>query len=264
MKMQWWTLSLAGIAFLVTSCGDKTASNSQPDQPETEPIAAPSPIVTAEVPPNPTGTNATGQSQDWQSFSNALTPATAPGQTLAVPHLIPPTASVERIPQVETGRADPFATLNLTPTVVRNRRPATTPIAPPVPVTQSLPTLPVATVPVTTGQSVPPLPSLLPSPTDVNQLPSVSLPRQNFVPPQPLAQTIAISGVVEVGGKTSVIVQVPNEGSSRYAHVGEYLANGKVLIKRVEMGLEPVVILEQDGAEVVRSIGSGNSLVGTL
>jgi Tfp pilus assembly protein PilP len=84
------------------------------------------------------------------------------------------------------------------------------------------------------------------------------------VPPLRLADAIEISGVVEVGGKTSVIVQVPNERTSRYVYVGDYVSNGNVLVKRVEMGIEPVVVLEEDGAEVTRYVGNGSSLTGLL
>jgi Tfp pilus assembly protein PilP len=76
-------------------------------------------------------------------------------------------------------------------------------------------------------------------------------------PAQPsLAETIEISGILETTNHISVLVQVPNEATSRYVNVGDYIANGRVLVKRVEMGLEPIVVLEQDGREVIRSIGT--------
>jgi hypothetical protein len=96
----------------------------------------------------------------------------------------------------------------------------------------------------------------------ITQFPPVSIPNVN--PPQRLSEAIEITGVVEVGGKTSVIVKAPDERSSRYVQVGDYLSNGKVLVKRVEMGMEPMVILEEDGAEVTRSVGGGSSLAGLL
>jgi hypothetical protein len=84
-----------------------------------------------------------------------------------------------------------------------------------------------------------------------------------MAPPRSAAESLEISGVVQVGGKTNVIIKAADEYTSRYAAVGERVANGQVLIKRVEMGLEPVVILEQAGREIVRSVGSG-ALVGSL
>lgn len=90
------------------------------------------------------------------------------------------------------------------------------------------------------------------------------------LPPLPdssLARGIQITGVVVVGGVPQVIVQAPNEATSRYVEVGQRIANGQVLVKRVEMnsGSEPVVILEQNGVEVARLVGgSGTQPTATL
>lgn len=71
------------------------------------------------------------------------------------------------------------------------------------------------------------------------------------------AMAVEISGVIEVGGRTQVIVKLPTESFSRYVEVGERLADGKVLIKRVEgqNSLSPTVVLEEVGVEVPRKIG---------
>jgi hypothetical protein len=71
------------------------------------------------------------------------------------------------------------------------------------------------------------------------------------------AMAVEISGVIEVGGRTQVIVKLPTESFSRYIEVGERLADGKVLIKRVEgqNSLSPTVVLEEVGVEVPRKIG---------
>jgi len=59
-----------------------------------------------------------------------------------------------------------------------------------------------------------------------------------------------------VGNVTQIIVKAPNEDSSRYVRVGQRLSNGQVLVKRIELqGSEPVVVLEQFGIEVIKSIG---------
>ncbi|WP_146141108.1 hypothetical protein [Stenomitos frigidus] len=52
-------------------------------------------------------------------------------------------------------------------------------------------------------------------------------------------------------------MKAPNEASSRYVHPGQRLSNGQILVKRVEMsaGSAPLVILEENGIEVVRTIG---------
>ncbi len=71
------------------------------------------------------------------------------------------------------------------------------------------------------------------------------------------AMAVEISGVIEVAGRTQVIVKLPNESFSRYIEVGERVADGKVLIKRVEgqNSLSPTVVLEEVGVEVARKIG---------
>ncbi|HHP7243051.1 MAG TPA: hypothetical protein ACFE0H_00035, partial [Elainellaceae cyanobacterium] len=98
------------------------------------------------------------------------------------------------------------------------------------------------------------------SPADPTRVPAPA-------PTPPLARLIEISGVVQVGGQTSVIVMMPNERSSRYVTIGERIGNGQVLVKRVDMDIdyEPVVILEQDGVEIVRTIGrAGGAEIGSL
>lgn len=75
--------------------------------------------------------------------------------------------------------------------------------------------------------------------------------------PEPTqARGIEVTGVVEVGGVPVAIVQVPNE-PARYVREGQRIANGQVLVKRIETnrGPTPVVILEQYGVEVARGVG---------
>ncbi|MCY7336575.1 MAG: hypothetical protein LH613_10250 [Chamaesiphon sp.] len=71
------------------------------------------------------------------------------------------------------------------------------------------------------------------------------------------AIALEISGVIEAGGITQVIVKLPSESFSRYIEVGGRVADGKVLIKRVEGqdGFSPTIILEEVGIEVPRKIG---------
>lgn len=75
------------------------------------------------------------------------------------------------------------------------------------------------------------------------------------------AMAIEISGVIEVSGKTQVIIKLPTESFSRYIEVGERISNGKVLVKRVEgqNSLSPTVVLEEVGVEVPRKIGDKSS-----
>jgi hypothetical protein len=72
-----------------------------------------------------------------------------------------------------------------------------------------------------------------------------------------LSRTVGISGVIQLGGTTQVIVKLPDESFSRYVEVGDRIFDGKVTVKRVEgeQTLSPVVVLEEVGVEVTRRIG---------
>ncbi len=85
-------------------------------------------------------------------------------------------------------------------------------------------------------------------PKIINELPAAK-PEQ--------APALEISGVIEVAGKTQVIVKLPSESFSRYVEVGDRIADGKVLVKRVEdrQSLSPTIVLEEVGIEVPRKIG---------
>jgi hypothetical protein len=72
-----------------------------------------------------------------------------------------------------------------------------------------------------------------------------------------LARTVGVSGVIEVGGRTQVIVKLPNESFSRYVEVGDRIYDGKITVKRIEgeQTLTPIVILEEVGVEIARKVG---------
>jgi len=82
-----------------------------------------------------------------------------------------------------------------------------------------------------------------------------------YQPPKPsteLAQSIELLGIVQVGTEIQLLVRTPDSPFGRYVSVGETVANGQVLIRRVERmqgGGEPTVILVQNGIEVSRSVG---------
>jgi hypothetical protein len=90
------------------------------------------------------------------------------------------------------------------------------------------------------------------------------------VPPAPtpsteLASAVEVKGVMSVGGKVSAIVKTPNE-PSRSVSAGDYLSGGAVRVKRIELGVdrEPVVVLEQNGVEVVKAVSNNNSPIASL
>jgi hypothetical protein len=99
----------------------------------------------------------------------------------------------------------------------------------------------------------PPTVVIKPLPEPIKVAP-VSIPAK---PEAKLAATVGISGIMEVDGKTQVIVKLPNESFSRYVEVGDRIYDGKVRIKRVEGGqsLSPMVVLEESGVEVSRRVG---------
>ncbi|XHX79681.1 MAG: hypothetical protein RBJ76_07100 [Stenomitos frigidus ULC029] len=184
-----------------------------------------------------------------QSFPQPVVSPTAVIPVPAVPGLITPTNARMRVPTIVTGRADPFAAIATAPIrlTVAPSKPAVKPPSPlPLSTQRGLPsfnTPPIATVPLNQN---PPLPTLLPSAP---------------VSRTALADAIEVSGVVKVGGKWSVIVKESETQTSRYVHPGSYLANGQVLVKRIVAGAgsDPLVILEQNGVEITRTIGGGGS-----
>ena len=86
------------------------------------------------------------------------------------------------------------------------------------------------------------------APRPIPELPKLPEPTQ--------ARGVEVTGVAQVGGVPMAIIKVPNE-PARYVREGQRIANGQVLVKRIEMnrGPEPVVILEQYGIEVARGVG---------
>jgi hypothetical protein len=96
----------------------------------------------------------------------------------------------------------------------------------------------------------------LPQPYQPDRMPAIS--NVAPTPSEPtLARTVGVSGVIEVAGKTQVIVRLPNESFSRYVEVGDRIYDGRVKIKRIEgeQTLSPMVILEESGVEVTRKVG---------
>jgi hypothetical protein len=200
--------------------------------------------------------------------------------------LIPATDPNQRLQDIKQSRPDPFSAI------------PTTPLSVPTPdVDANNPgggagggaggTGTGTGAPETPGraiQEVPPLP-IIPQPPQIVQAPPVGRPGNgggtaggggangdpiaigpNFIPdlpsvPQPtLAEGVAVTGVIQVNGVPHAIVEAPGQ-QSRYVKQGDYLANGQVLVKRIEAsrGRTPVVILEQAGIEVAKRVGEGGA-----
>lgn len=88
----------------------------------------------------------------------------------------------------------------------------------------------------------------------VSSQPNLPIPEP---PPNPtLAEDVVITGLYQANGTTKLIVNAPEESNSRYVEVGEYLSNGRVLVKSIDLSqYPPLVVLEQAGVEVAKAIG---------
>jgi hypothetical protein len=264
MKTRFYLGYLSSLALLVNSCGSTfTVSDLEP--------------VNEEHDAGVSG----GDRHSASLSSEFLVPPGADSLlSLPVSPLISTTKPSERLPQITLGRSDPFAPIEFAPTdfaPVDTGAPSLWPTSSNHPQPgQAIPTVPIAgtpvlpAIPIATGSAAsPPSEALNPStqaPVSLKSSSDLSSER-NFVTspptePVPLSHTLEISGVVQLSGRTSVIVRVPDERNSRYVRIGDRLANGQVLVKRIELdsASEPIVILEQDGIEVRRMVGSSGRI----
>lgn len=192
-----------------------------------DPFAA-IPTVPVLIPPSPTATGGTGNRpvpvipQLPQPRGNAATGGNQPGTARG-------NATTARGNAIPPARQQPKPTAR--PTARPTAKPTSSPI---VPTRPGLPPPAIGT-----------LPPIAVGPRELPRLPEPTL-----------ARGIEVTGVVEVGGVPSAIVQVPNE-PSRTVREGDRLSNGQVLVKRIEMnrGPTPVVVLEEFGQEVARQVG---------
>ncbi|MBD2260965.1 hypothetical protein [Pseudanabaena sp. FACHB-2040] len=177
---------------------------------------------------------------------------------LADPGLLKSTPQEVRLETVVAGRPDPFAPIVLPGPGALKRPAAAAPVAAtaaPAPV-QDLPLIPVAAT-----QALPPLPTMmvpLPNLGPVAAAPTMPLSSdQPFAQPQSPVDRIEISGVAQIGDHVSLIVKEPGVMTSRYVRAGELIAGGQVRVKRIDLSnSEPVVVLEYNGQEFYRSVGS--------
>ncbi|MEO0536485.1 MAG: hypothetical protein AAF215_21735 [Cyanobacteria bacterium P01_A01_bin.123] len=184
----------------------------------------------------------TNEAEQSEEFTEPIVPVAPGAAAIAAAELIRSTNPDERASRVSTSRSDPFAT-----------------VVPATPILVELPEAPDdpsdarGDSPGTQGPI-----AILPS--GVNQTPGGVSPIQPLPSlPQPqLAQAVGVSGVVQVGNTTHAIVQAPGEPTSRYVTAGQRLSNGRILVKRIEIreGLEPRVILEENGIEVAVTVGT--------
>jgi hypothetical protein len=200
---------------------------------------------------------ATGTAPSGPALASAAPPLVKPLSPVmvpAVPGLVSQTNAKARANSVTVGRVDPFATVQSGPSVI-----------PVVAIAPTKPRLPVAAgpsrIPVTmphSSRNPLPLPNLSTAPVGTS-VPPVTLPLVPPPSPTAMAERINITGVVQIQNKWHVIVQESPTGTSRHVRAGDTLAGGQVLVKRVIAGADPVVVLQQNGKELTRRVGSGLS-----
>jgi hypothetical protein len=256
MSIQWRMIGLLGLLCLTAGCGTRNLTTSPTSIAAIEPEAAAKPpeASVSETPVQssvPVAEPATQPNQSVrinqasQSAQLPLSPGNEP--LIPVPVLPPPPPLIPDVPQVVQPRDTSAAPVRPAPSASAAKPTVPAGRSPQAPVAAS----PAPATPATTPPASPQAPAT--QPAIIAPAPAVS----NPAPSGNLANQIAVSGVIQIGGQTSAIIEVPNEATSRYVNVGDNLANGAVEVKRIEVGAnqEPVVVLEQDGVEVYRPVG---------
>ncbi|WP_244887720.1 hypothetical protein [Anabaena cylindrica] len=264
---------LMGIKTQITSAGILSLAiagctiGSTPEATNTPNPANPAPTSEATAPKPPTD----------PAFINPVVPPRPDQNAIANGGGIIQSTQVQpRLLEIQKGRTDPFSQIVANPAaqMPSNSVPKAVPKLPPLPTpikpqTNQNRTPGQTNNPAQVGQQGKPNGKIAiqtkPKPISAPVLPKLQpqviakAPIVPVLPPQPQpdsAKAVLVSGVVLIGKQPQAIIKVPDEPTSRYVQSGQRLANG-VLIKRIEMnrGSDPVVILEQYGIEVAKSVG---------
>ncbi|NJK35814.1 MAG: hypothetical protein HC919_13240 [Oscillatoriales cyanobacterium SM2_2_1] len=107
-------------------------------------------------------------------------------------------------------------------------------------------------IPTPEAAPSPPPTAIAPNPSDVSVRP-VEPPK----PQTPEANAVMVTGIAQLGSITFAIIMAPGETAPRYVRSGEVIANSRVTVRRINASsTPPTVILEQNGVEVVRTVGA--------
>lgn len=240
MRNRHWIVSVSVLSIFLTSCNQPKKAKTPENQPTAQSSA--------------------------QTFAQPMVAAsTAPMPSVKVPGMIQTTDNkTTPPPTTDDSTRDPFAAAAVPSefqTTILPTQPATQPAAQPVQPSapQRIATRPIANLsPLprpTAALKTPILPqqplSTLPS------LPVAPLPMAPPVSRTNLAEAIEVTGIVQIAGRYTAIIQEPN-GGARYVRVGDKLANGQVIVKRINMnaGEEPSIVLQQNGIKLTRTVGS--------
>jgi hypothetical protein len=231
MRKFQWIAGLSAIGLFMASCSGNTAKTQAPAPSQqtvaSQPKPAPSPKETVKLLPVP-------------------------------PNLLPTVNVPQRMSQTVTKQSDPFSQLPVTST-----QQAALPAQPAKatkPVSQKAPAQKPA--PQSLGKKSPQVESTQTSQSATKTPQNAASPKAATKPapvPTDLANAVVVSGIVQVQGRVSAIVIAPNEPTSRTVGVGDYLSGGQVRVKQIVLQSEPVVILEQNGVEVIKSVSSSFS-----
>jgi len=223
-----------------------TDPNTQPEVGEGEAVEVP-----AEDPE--------GADEEAELFEEAMLPGLPTAAEIARAELLPSTDPNERIKEIESQRADPYAIVTVPP-------PA--PPAPPAPASPPGGGQTTVPQPTTTAANPPTAPANgggTQGPGGVGTAPGAppgagrpSEPLPDLPEPTVVASQVEVSGVASINGEKYAIVKAPGEPTSRYVKVGDRLSNGTVLVKRIESrpGGSPMVVFEERGEEIALPVGA--------
>ncbi|MGB3532783.1 MAG: hypothetical protein WBA13_04610 [Microcoleaceae cyanobacterium] len=246
-----------------------------PDLPSLPVAAAPPAFGTRAVTVannTPPQTTTTGGGNQTTPGGNQTTPGgnqtTTGGNQATVATSLPP-AQIPALPELPVAPVPPSTVASIPglpsvpgfPSAPNGSSAAGSPSAPGSPSESATPVVPTPPAPPPLEvAAIPQLPEL-----PISEAPQAWIdpnPPVADVPPPPpsttLAEAVAVTGVVRTGSSTRVILKAPREATSRYVTVGQTIANGQVLVKRVKFsqGSDPIVIFEQNGVEVAVEVGS--------
>ncbi|MEO8891979.1 MAG: hypothetical protein ABI417_10675 [Coleofasciculaceae cyanobacterium] len=227
MKMLQGISGLSFVALLLVGCGGNQDLDKAPaPKPSINKVSQP-PIPTKPIPA--------------ASVTKGLTLSTEP----------------TKIP-IAKGRVDPFGAIAVAPIKITQQQTQQAKTQQPKPQQQTQPTKPQQQAQQSKPQSKKIISNVSKPSSPIKPIPSqnLSLPLPPAPPSVEIAQAVQVKGVVELGGKVSAIVKESEQSDSRSVSAGDYVAQGKVLVKRIEFNgnREPMVILEQNGVEVLKQV----------
>lgn len=236
-----WVFVGVGTMLLASGCTttDTTQSEDTGDRPtEQQAVAATQPTI--------------------ETADEAVNDPDAQAPTGNLPEGLIGETALEQLPQVPAGRTDPFGAVATGPVSIRPRPAVPATVAPGNALAPPTVQTSAAAIPLPAPTAVPVANPTAPVTPSTLTVPAAPAPAPAPVVPQRLSNQIRISGVIQIGDEVSVLVEVPNEGTSRPVRVGEDIISGRVRLARVEGGdtAQPQVVLLEDGVETVKSVSN--------